>query len=394
MLLFLFYARKLRRFSEKFNCLTIQDFYAARFNDKSGSLRILLVFIVVIFMVSYIAAQFVGGGKAFAASFNLEPTTGILITAAIVLAYTLMGGFLAVSLTDMLQAFFMLAALILLPIVAFADAGGFNAVIDQLKTLDISLLNPFALSAGALIGFLGIGLGSPGNPHILVRYMSINDPEQLRFSAVIGTTWNVLMAWGALFIGLAGRVYFPETSLLPNGDTEQLYPLLAQQHLHPILFGIVVASIFAAIMSTADSQLLVAASSIVWDVYKKIWHKDAELTQKHLVLLSRLVVIILVEIAVILGMLAHKLVFWLVLVAWAGLGASLGPTSILALFWRRTTKTGVMAGLITGTVVTTIWYNIPLLKKSMYELVPGFISCALVTIVISLLTPSHNQSEQ
>ena len=313
LFLFIFYARRLRRFSEVHDCITIPDFFAARFNDKNGWLRITLVSIILIFMVSYVSAQFVAGGKAFSASFQLSQTNGVLITAGIVLLYTVLGGFLAVSLTDMVQAFFMLFALIMLPIIAIADKGGLDIVLQQLQVFDPTLIDPFALSAGAMIGFLGIGLGSPGNPHIIARYMSIDDPEQLRFSAVVGTAWNVLMAWGALFIGLAGRTFFPDVSMLPNSDTENLYPLLAQQHLHPILFGVVIASIFAAIMSTADSQLLVAASSVVRDIYEKVVHKNETLSQKRLVLYSRLVILILVVLALALGMIAQKLVFWLVL---------------------------------------------------------------------------------
>src|SRR6056297_3583911 len=214
LFLFLYYARRLRNFSETYDCITIPDFFAERFNDKTGTLRILLVVVFLIFMVSYVSAQFVAGGKAFASSFHIDQSTGIILSAVIILAYTVLGGFLAVSLTDMFQAIFMLAALV----------------------------DPMALSIGALVGFLGIGLGSPGNPHILTRYMSIDDVNQLRWKAVVGTAWNVIMAWGAIFIGLAGRVYFPEVDLLPGSDTENLYPVLAQQHLHPIIFGVVVAS--------------------------------------------------------------------------------------------------------------------------------------------------------
>ncbi|HGY55319.1 MAG TPA: sodium/proline symporter, partial [Caldithrix abyssi] len=282
--------------------------------------------------------------------------------------------------------FFMIFALIILPVIAIADRGGLSIVLEQLKALHPRFIDPFALSVGTAIGFLGIGLGSPGNPHIIARYMSIDDPEQLRFSAVVGTVWNVLMAWGALFIGLAGRVYFPEVSLLPGSDTENLYPVLAQQHLHPVLFGIVVASIFAAIMSTADSQLLVAASGIVRDIYEKIIHKGAQIEQKQLVLYSRLSVFLLVVFALLLGMLASELVFWLVLFAWAGLGASLGPTSILALYWKGTTRAGIFAGLLTGTVVTILWYNIPYLKNSMYELVPAFVLSFVAVLAISKFT--------
>ncbi len=394
LLLFLFYARRLRRFSEVYGCITLPDFFAARFGDRNHLLRILLVFIIMIFMVSYVSAQFVGGGKAFAASFGFSKTTGIYLTAGIVLFYTMVGGFLAVSLTDMFQAFFMLLALVILPAIAIADRGGLMAVLEQLKTLDPRLIDPLALSSGALIGFLGIGLGSPGNPHIIARYMSIDDPEQLRYSGVVGTVWNVLMAWGALFIGLVGRTYFPQANMLPSGDTENLYPVLAQQHLHPILFGMVIASIFAAIMSTADSQLLVAASGIVRDIYQKVIHRGKELNQRRLVLYSRITVVVLVILAILLGILAQQQVFWLVLIAWAGLGASLGPTSILALYWRGVTRSGVIAGLITGTLITVIWYYTPALKSLIYELVPAFLSGFLVTFLVSRVTRPPEETDQ
>jgi Na+/proline symporter len=213
--------------------------------------------------------------------------------------------------------------------------------------------------------------------------MSINDPEQLKFSAIVGTVWNILMAAGAVFIGLVGRVYFPEATMLPGADTENLYPVLAQYHLHPILFGIVVASIFAAIMSTADSQLLVAASSIVRDIYENVLNKGKELSPKKLVLYSRIIVVVLVIIAMGLGLIAEDLVFWLVLFAWAGLGASIGPASILALYWRNCTRNGIIAGLIGGTFITILWKNIPFLKGLMYELVPAFFFGFIAIIIVS-----------
>jgi SSS family solute:Na+ symporter len=386
LFLFLFYAPRLRRFSARYDCITVPDFFAARFKDDRGSLRAVLVVVILLFMVGYVAGQFVGGGKAFAASFGLTPTAGVLLTAGIVLVYTMLGGFLAVSLTDMIQACFMIFALALLPILAIADRGGLDVFTQQLRALDPTLVDPFALSVGVAVGFVGIGLGSPGNPHILARYMSIDDPRQFRYAAVVGTIWNVVMSGGAVFIGLVGRVYFPDVAMLPQGDTENLYPLLAQQHLHPALFGVVLASIFAAIMSTADSQLLVAASAVVRDVYEKVIHRGETLSQRRLVLLSRGVVILLVVLAVGFGLVAEQVVFWLVLFAWAGLGASLGPTSILALFWKRTTKAGVTAGILTGTTTTIIWYFVPALKSRMYELVPAFLLALLATVVVSLWT--------
>ncbi len=394
LFLFLYYARRLRNFSETYNCITIPDFFAERFNDKTGTLRILLVVVFLIFMVSYVSAQFVAGGKAFASSFHIDQTTGIYLSAAIILAYTVLGGFMAVSLTDMFQAIFMIFALVVLPVIAIADAGGLQAVLTQLTEMDATLVDPMALSFGALLGFLGIGLGSPGNPHILTRYMSIDDVNQLRWTAVVGTTWNVIMAWGAIFIGLAGRVYFPEVDLLPASDTENLYPVLAQQHLHPIIFGVVVASIFAAIMSTADSQLLVAASAVVRDIYDRIIHKGKEIPQKKLVLYSRLVVLLLVVVALVFGLLAQELVFWLVLFAWAGLGAAIGPTSILALYWKGATKAGIIAGLLTGTTVTIIWYYIPVLKNNLYELIPAFILSLFATWLVSLYTQKPENIEE
>lgn len=386
LFLFLYYARRLRNFTEARNCITVPDFFAERFKDHDGKLRITLVVIFLVFMIGYVSAQFVAGGKAFASGFGLDINTGIFLTALIVVMYTILGGFLAVSLTDMVQAFFMIFALVILPVIAIIDFGGLGFMLEQLAEADWMYVDPFAVSAGAAIGFLGIGFGSPGNPHILARYMSIDDSMQLKSAAVIGTTWNVIMGWGAVFIGLAGRAWYPDVSMLPAGDTENLFPLLAQQHLHPVLFGVVLASVFAAIMSTADSQLLVAASSVVRDVYDKIIRKDKTIPQRRLVLYSRAVVLGLVVISLLFGYLAEDLIFWLVLFAWAGLGASIGPTSILALYWKGTTRAGIFAGLITGTAVTITWYFIPVLKNNLYELIPGFLAALLATWVVSLLS--------
>lgn len=386
LLLFLYYARRLRRFTEARDAITLPDFYAARFGDRSGLLRGLLVAIIFLFMVGYVSAQFVAGGKAFASGFGLDPTTGILLTAGIVLAYTLLGGFLAVSLTDMLQAILMLFALGLVPIVALLQQGGLGIVLAELSALDPTLVDPLALSFGVFLGFLGIGLGSPGNPHILIRYMAIDDPEQLRWSAVVGILWNVVMAWGAVLIGLAGRAWFPGVDALPGADPENLYPILARDLLPDFAFGLIIAAVFAAIMSTADSQLLVAASAVVRDLYQQVFRRGQEIPQRQLVRMSRWVVLVLVGLALLLGFVADELVFWLVLFAWAGLGAALGPTSILALWWRGTTRAGVIAGLLTGTAVTFLWKMVPALDAALYELIPAFLAALLATWAVSRLT--------
>jgi sodium/proline symporter len=388
LFLFLYYARRLRRFSEAHDCITVPDFFAARFGDRKGGLRLVLVGVLLTFIVGYVAGQFVAGGKAFATGFGLEPATGILLTAGIVLVYTVLGGFLAVSLTDVVQAVFMIVALVAVPWIAIAAAGGLGELTAMLAAdpATASLLDPTALGFGVLLGFLGIGLGSPGNPHILARYMSIADAAQLRTAAVVGTVWNVVMAWGALFAGLAGRLYFADPALLPGGDPENLYPALASQVLPAWLFGLVIAAVFAAIMSTTDSQLLVAASAVVRDLYEKVLRRDRQVDQKRLVFLSRVVVAFLVVLAVLLGFYAEQVVFWLVLFSWGGLGASLGPTSILGLYWKGTTRAGVIAGMLAGAGTVIAWELTPVLSEALYELIPGFLAGLVVTVVVSWAT--------
>jgi SSS family solute:Na+ symporter len=394
LILFLTVAVRLRQYSGEKGAITLPDFLESRFNDSSRSLRSVSALVILLFMVIYLAAQLDGGGKTFSASFGITHFQGVLLTACIVWLYTLLGGFLAVALTDVLQAMFMLVGLLIVPLIAILDFGGFHAVVQTVRLQDATMLDPFALSVGALIGFLGIGLGSTGNPHILVRYMSINDPTKLRVSAVWGTVWNVLMATGAICIGLVGRAYFPEQSSLPHGDTEHLFPRLAQLHLHPFFFGLVIAAIVAAIMSTADSQLLVAASSVVRDLYQKLLHSGKEITTERLVLLSRIMITVLMLAAIALREVASDLVFWLVLFAWGGLGASFGPALILSLYWKGTTRWGVLAGLLSGTAVTIVWNQTASLKAELYELIPAFFLSFFLIIIVSKLSRSKRQPEQ
>jgi SSS family solute:Na+ symporter len=385
--------RRLRRFSGARDCLTVPDVLAARVGEGRGVLRALLVLVVLAFTVPYLGAQFLAGGKTFHALFDLPQAGGIALTAGIVLAYTILGGMLAVSLTDVVQAWFMAGALVLIPVAAVLDLGGMGAVQRELATLDPALVDPLAIGAGALIGFLGIGLGSPGQPHILVRFMAIRDERELRAAAVVGTFWNVVMALGAAAIGLAARAQFGEAAALPAGDRENAYTALAAAHLSPFLFGLVCASIFAAIMSTADSQLLVAASAVVRDLYEKLvlGRRPATrgvrtLDDRRLVLVSRVVIAAVTLLALGIAMLGGDLVFWLVLFAWAGMGAALGPAVVCALYWRRTTRAGLIAGVVTGTLTVIVWSLVPELKAAVYELIPAWIAGAAAIVVTSLAT--------
>lgn len=405
LVLFAYLGRRLRRVTEASGDLTVPDFFASRFG-ASTMLRVVTATVILVFMVAYVAAQIRAGGKALSASFLHAPgyeitwlgnlsldavSVGALITAAIILAYTVTGGYAAVAINDAIQAVVILIALVLVPTVSVLHHP--TGVLETLSTLSPLMLDPMALSVGALIGFVSIGLGSPGNPHILVRYMSIREPRALVRAAFWGTLWNVVMAWGALWIGLVGRAHFPGSADLPGRDAEAIYPVLAHAHLPSVLFGLVVASIFAAILSTADSQLLVAASCVVRDLGQQTLAKGRELSQERLVKWSRISVFVLLAASVVLGLAMPGLVFTLVLFAWAGLGASLGPPLILSLYWRATTRWGVLAGVVSGTLVTVVWRSTPALKAMVYELVPAFAVSLVLTFGVSLVTRERLRSD-
>jgi sodium/proline symporter len=407
LFMFIFVGKRLRRYTQMVGAITLPDFYEARFRDGSHLLRLTSVVIIVVFMVFYISAQITAGGKTFCQSFGISDDYSlhsVVLAAVIVLVYTVLGGFVAVSLTDVLQAILMLFGLVVLPIIAIIDLGGLQVLYDAIAGYeDFAMVDPWALGLGGLIGYLGIGLGSPGNPHILVRYMSIARPQLLRKAALVGTIWNVLMAWGAIFVGLVARAQV-QIGMNPGemaSDPERIFPSLAAQHLHPFLVGLMIAAVFAAIMSTVDSQLLVASSAISRDVYQRVVKRAAQVPESRMILLSRIVILIMLAFATAIAAVAIEypetahIVFWLVLFAWGGLGASFGSTLLLALFWRGTTKWGVFAGLISGTVITIVWRSVPQLKALVYELIPAFgISLLLVVIISKLTTPPEGADEE
>lgn len=394
LFMFVFPGKRLRYFTGKMGDITIPDYMESRFEDRKHLLRLFSLIPILIFMTAYVSAQFNAGGKSLAASFNVTPFQGILITAAIVIFYTVLGGFVAVCWTDMLQGLFMIFALMILPVIAIIHFGGLGKLLSTLQNVSPGYIDTFSISIGALISYLGIGFGSPGNPHILNKYMSIENPEKLNKTGLIGTIWNVLMAWGAVFIGLVGRAIYQDVVNLPNKDPENVYPLLGSQHLHPFLFGLTIAAIFAAIMSTASSQLLVASSAVVRDFYQKIMAKDKIIPEKRLVLTSRVITFLVALVALIFAAYANKLVFYLVLFAWGGLGAAFGPSIILSLYWKRITKEGVIAGILVGTITEIVWYLIPSLKAMVSEWVPAFILSFITVILVSQTTRPPLRAEE
>jgi len=383
---FIFIGRKLREQTEKYGSLTLLDYFEERFKDSKNLIRSVGAVIIIIFLTAYVSAQFNAGASSLSTSMNIPFLYAILISAALILIYMVLGGYIAVVYNDMIRAVIMILGLVIFPVMAILKFGGIKIVLETLKALDPSMIDPFSLSAGMIIGFLGIGLGSPGQPHIVVRYMSVKDPAKLRDSAVIGTIWNVVMAWGAVFIGLAGRAFVNSTADLPDKNPEMIYLVLASKLCGPVLYGLLVGGIFAAILSTADSQLLVVSSTFVRDIYGKILKKRRENIRMSDLTLNRIIVVAAGICAVVLGILAKDIIFWLVLFAWGGLGASIGPALIFSLFWEKTTAKGVVAGMLTGTTVTIIWKLFIKNIVNIYELIPAFLLASLAVWAVSKLT--------
>jgi SSS family transporter len=280
----------------------------------------------------------------------------------------------------------MMIGLVVLPVIGIIQMGGLGILNEMLHKLNPEYLDPFSLGAGVIIGFLGIGLGSPGQPHIVVRYMSISDPARLKYSAIYGTFWNIVLGLGAICIGLVGRILVPDINSLPGSDPEMIYLALSSEYFGPVLYGLLVGGVFAAILSTADSQLLVVASTFARDLYEKVIARKREIDEKRKLYLSRLVLVLSGILALILAYMAQDLVFWLVLFAWGGLGAAFGPALILSLFWKQTTKAGILAGMITGTIITIVWRLWLKDITGIYELIPGFFGALLMIVVVSLFT--------
>jgi sodium/proline symporter len=377
--------RRLRADAERYDAVTLLDWFEGRFPESQQRIRLVGALIIGVFLTAYVAAQLNGGAKTLEAALGIEFFTALLASAALIVVYMLLGGFIAVAYNDVVRAVIMMLGLIVLPAWALVEMGGFAPLWNALGGVDAALIDPLALGAGALIGFLGIGLGSPGQPHILVRYMSIDDEKNIVFAGLFGFGWNVLLGAGALLVGLVGRAMVPSVDGLPESDPEMVYLALSSDLFGPALFGLLVGGIFAAILSTADSQLLVVGSTVVRDVWEKIVRRDRPLDEATKLRLSRIVLGVAGLAAVVLAWLGQGLVFWLVLFAWAGLGASIGPALILGLYWKRTTVGGVIAGMLAGTVVTIGWRLGLKDATGVYELIPGFVAAAAAVAILSVV---------
>jgi sodium/proline symporter len=398
LLMFLYAAKRIRHFTEREGDVTFVDYLASRFRDESGLLRIVSSVIIVIFFTAYIGAQLKAGQVMFNLLFGWESVlSGILLMTIIVGFYTIVGGYRAVSITDAIQAVLMIIGLVVLPVVGFAKAGGLSAAWQTLESIAAVPESRFSLiGIGGAVGVfsgLGIGFGSPGNPHIIVRYMSIAKPERLRYAALIGTVWNVFLGWGAVYTGLAARALY-DPAILPDPNN-QAFVHMATDLFPPVLAGIMLAALLAAIMSTADSQILVVSSSITRDLYERVIRKGKQIDPRFAVRLGRFSSACIVIAAATLSWITtvygdeqvFKTVFSYVLLAWSGLGASFGPPLLLSLYWRRASRWGAFASLLSGTATCVLWIALGLKKSTgLHEIVPAFLLSTLLMIIVSLLT--------
>jgi sodium/proline symporter len=386
---FVYVGRRLRAETQRFGSITLLDYMESKLDDRRHLVRVTGAVIIGIFVTAYVAAQLNAGAKTLTAALQLPFGLSLLCATGLIVVYMVLGGYVAVAWNDVVRAVIMLIGLVVLPMVGIVEAGGPGLLWETLRGLAPGFVDPLSLGAGALLGFVAIGLGSPGQPHIVVRYMSIDDPAHLKLAAVVGTVWNVALGLGAVCVGLVGRASFPLAASLPSGDPEMVYLTLSATHFGPVLYGLLVGGVFAAILSTADSQLLVVASTFVRDLYEKVIRSEDMADGKRKLWLSRAVVALSGLTAMALAWTARDVVFWLVLFAWGGLGAALGPALLAVLYWRGVTRAGVVAGMVAGTSVTIVWKLWLKEVTGVYELIPSFGVALFVLAAVSLCTHSH-----
>ena len=394
-------AERLRKATAGSGAVTLPQYIMHRFGPGSASLRFISVAIITLAMLGYVAAQMNAAGKAFDAVFSLPYWLGVLAGAFIILTYTVTGGFRAICWTDIIQASFMFVALIVMPFVVLDKLGGYSSFLSQATAVDPNMLTftygnvGFALF-GFVIGLLGIGLGYPGQPHILSRFMATKDSDSIKKGGSIALTWMVLVYLGAVFFGLFAKVYFGVLD-----DPEQALPLAVGEFLPPVLGGFVIAAIVSAICSTADSQLIVVSTTISRDVIPFFRKKPTQAGADEFARTQRVdrwVLVILAVISIFFALTENRVIFEFVLYAWSGLGAAFGPVVVLGLLWKRTNKAGALAGMLTGGIVTIVWRNTECLKAIVYELVPAFILAFAAVVIVTLVTspdkPERSPGEQ
>ena len=390
-LAWLLLSRRIKRLSDTTDSITVPDLLAARFDDRANVLRKISVLIILVMVGAYVAAQMVATGKAFAGFTELNYSTGVLVGATVIILYTLVGGYKAVAWTDLVQGILMLLGLIIVPVLAIDAAGGWHAVSINLQLQDpglLSLWGPEGKSSAALVGivsFLAIGLPFMGVPQLMVRFMSARSEKSLVPAMSISVVVILLFDLGAVLTGMAGRALFPGLE-----DAETILPVISTSLLHPVMGGIMMVVVLAAIMSTVDSLLILASSAVVRDYWQKI--RVSSLSDRDLAHRGKAVTLVIGIIGVVFALHQTPLIFWFVLFAWSGLGAAFGPVLLCGMWYPRTNLSGAIAGMLGGFITTVVW--VLWLKAwffGLLEIIPGFIVGLLLTVVVSNVTSDLNQ---
>lgn len=385
-------APKLHEYGVKHNALSLADYFEKRYNDRSHWIKIIASIIIVIFFVAYMASQLTSAGKAIDVFIDLDYSTGLILSAAFVVGYCIFGGYRSVMMTDFIQGLLMASVLIILPIYfIFFELGGWSAFWQQAKELDPILLTPTggavgSAAIGLVLGYILFGFGVPGQPHIAQRFLSAKNKDTLLNGSVIAMAWVIIMMTSSNLLGIIGRIIYPSLE-----DPESVFPLMTTEQLHPIIAGIILGGVFAAIQSTFSSQIMVTTQSIASDLLKAFTNK--EFNDKQMLTISRWTMVILGALATIIALLDIQAVFKLVLYAWGGLAASFGPLLFFSLYSNIVTKQGAIAGMITGTLVTIIWVNTPFVQY-VYELIPAAGLATLAIVIVSRMTKKKAAVEE
>ncbi|WP_425804034.1 sodium/proline symporter PutP [Desulfitobacterium sp. Sab5] len=381
----LYVAPRLRSYTEVAqDSITVPEYLGNRFHDQSHILQLISGIVIIIFFTFYVSSGIVSGAVLFQTTFQMNYHAGLWLITSVIVAYTLFGGFLAVSLTDFVQGLIMVIALIMVPVVTVIHSGGLSSSFDTIHSINPALLDIFkGTSVAGIISLFAWGLGYFGQPHIIVRFMAIKSVQEVKRARKIAMTWMIFSVVGAMFTGLIGIAYFHQQGInLANPET--VFIQLGRILFHPLLTGFLLAAILAAIMSTISSQLLVTSSSLTQDIYKLLFRRAAG--EKELLIVSRLSVLAVALIASALAWTQNDTILNLVGYAWAGFGSSFGPAIFLSLYWKRMTKWGAFAGMVVGAATVIIWGSIPYLKAALYEMIPGFILSVIAIILVSLMT--------
>lgn len=389
-----FVAKRLRIFSEKAkNSITIPGYIENRFQDHSGILRLIIAVVILFFFLFYTASGFVAGGKLFSEVFGINYKAAVFIGMLLIVGYTLVGGYMAVCWTDVIQGLLMLLALVVVPLVALSKLGGWGAVQTSLDAQG-SYLDFFKKPDGTAIGFITIislmawGLGYFGQPHIISRFMGISSAKEVNKAKIIASTWSFFTMIGAILIGLIGAAYFVGDNAL--ADPERVFVTFVGILFHPLVSGILLAAIMAAIMSTADSQLLIASAAFTSDIFER-WIIRNQKDNSVELLVGRLAVLVIAIVAAVIALDENSSVLSIVSYAWAGLGATCGPVILISLYWRRMNLAGAIAGVVVGAVVVIGWNKMSGGIFDVYELLPAFILASAAIFIVSLVTKEPDE---